>query len=291
MSIATSQPEQPAATPSTTVVTAQRVEELGRIIMAYSEVTERLQQSHDHLTQQVEILREELSEKNRLLERRNRLAALGEMAAGMAHEIRNPLGGIQLYASLLAKDVSDRPASRQLVEKISAGVRRLESLVSQVLHFTREINANVVLMDLAEVVDQTVELAQHHAAAKRIRVNVEGPRPMPVRADPTLIGQALLNLLLNAIEATERHDAPIDVRYEAPRAEDSDARQFRLVVRDQGTGIPSQVLDRIFNPFFTTKDSGTGLGLAIVHRVVEAHDGTVTATNVEDGGAKFEIRI
>src|SRR4051812_44718814 len=94
---------------------AQRVEELGRIIMAYSEVTERLQHSHDQLKGTVEMLRQELSDKNRQLERRNRLAALGEMAAGLAHEIRNPLGGIQLYASLLAKDLADRPDSHQIV--------------------------------------------------------------------------------------------------------------------------------------------------------------------------------
>src|SRR6266576_7315765 len=100
---------------------AQRIEELGRIIMAYSEVTERLQQSHEKLQETVVALREELGEKNRLLERRNRLAALGEMAAGLAHEIRNPLGGIQLYASLLAQDLADRPESHALVGKIAAG--------------------------------------------------------------------------------------------------------------------------------------------------------------------------
>src|SRR5947209_7550681 len=121
---------------------AQRIEELGRIIMAYSEVTEKLQQSHDQLNQTVEMLREELSEKNRLLERRNRLAALGEMAAGLAHEIRNPLGGIQLYASLLSKDLADRPDENQIVAKIAAGVERLESLVGQVLQFSREIAAH-----------------------------------------------------------------------------------------------------------------------------------------------------
>src|SRR3982750_2628418 len=132
-------------------VSSQRIEELGRIIMAYSEVTDKMQQSHEKLQETVVRLREELGEKNRLLERKNRLAALGEMAAGMAHEIRNPLGGIHLYASMLAKDVSDRPASAQLVQKISGGVKRLESLVSQVLQFTREMRPSVVEMDLAGV--------------------------------------------------------------------------------------------------------------------------------------------
>jgi signal transduction histidine kinase len=267
---------------------AQRIEELGRIIMAYSEVTERLQQSHDQLNSQVMNLRDELSEKNRLLERRNRLAALGEMAAGMAHEIRNPLGGIQLYASLLMKDVSDRPGSAELVGKISAGVKRLESLVSQVLHFTREINVNIVEMDLAEVVAQAVELASYKSEQRQIEMKVQGPKSLSVMADPVMVGQSLLNLLLNAVEAMEC-SGRVDVRYGAP-PEGSEARQFHLIVQDQGAGIPPNVLDRIFNPFFTTKDSGTGLGLSIVHRVVEAHDGTIVASNTETG-ARFEIRI
>lgn len=278
-----------AATTQPAVSPMQRIEELGRIIMAYSEVTERLQHSHDQLMSQVQSLRQELSEKNKLLERKNRLAALGEMAAGIAHEIRNPLGGIQLYASLLAQDVADRPATRQLVEKISAGVKRLEALVSQVLHFTREINVSLVPMDLAQVVHQTVELVQQQASARRIVVEIVGPDSMVVQADPVLIGQALLNLLLNALEAME-HPGRVEVRYHKP-ARGSDARQFYLVVQDQGPGIAEEILDRIFNPFFTTKESGTGLGLAIVHRIVEAHDGTVIAANVEGGGAKFEIRI
>ena len=98
-----------------------------------------------------------------------------------------------------------------------------------------------------------------------------------------------MNLLLNAIEAAHG-PGTIRLRYGPPPAE-SDARQFHLLVRDHGPGIEPGVLEKIFNPFFTTKDTGTGLGLAIVHRVVEAHDGTITATNAEGGGAKFEVRI
>ncbi len=277
------------ATVPTPASAAQRIEELGRIIIAYSEVTEKLQQSHERLEQTVLTLRDELGEKNRLLERKNRLAALGEMAAGMAHEIRNPLGGIQLYASILAKDVSDRPQSLQVVRKISEGVKRLEALVSQVLQFTREMPVNVARMDLADVVDQSLELAAGQIQAKCLRCQVEGPRPMPVQADPLLIGQSLLNLVLNAAEALDE-GGTLSVRFgAAERGEDS--QQFYLVVQDNGPGIPPAILDRIFNPFFTTKETGTGLGLAIVHRVVEAHGGTIRVSNVETGGARFEVRI
>src|SRR5687767_10304692 len=172
------------ALPSSSLDNARRIEELGRIIIAYSEVTEKLQQSHDQLTETVRALQNELGEKNRLLERRNRLAALGEMAAGLAHEIRNPLGGIQLYASLLAQDVADRPDSLQTVRKIAGGVRRLEALVGQVLQFSRELVVRAEPVDLADVVDQAVEMASAKFAERGVRCNVEGPRPLDVVVDP-----------------------------------------------------------------------------------------------------------
>jgi signal transduction histidine kinase len=277
--------------------TATRIEELGKIILAYSEVTERLQQSHDQLQRQVAHLRGELSEKNTLLERKNRLAALGEMAAGMAHEIRNPLGGIQLYASLLGEDVADRPASLQLVNKISGGVKRLEALVSQVLQFAREIRATVGPADLSELVEQTLDLTVQQRTAAGVSCQTSGPRPMPVTIDAMLVGQCLLNLVLNAVESMAQStdgntggSRRLTVRF-GPPPPGSEAKQFHLTVYDSGAGIPLGVLDRIFNPFFTTKDTGTGLGLAIVHRVIEAHEGSITASNIEGGGAKFEIRI
>jgi signal transduction histidine kinase len=268
---------------------ARRIEELGRIIMAYSDVTERLQQSHDQLLATVGLLQQELGEKNRLLERKQRLAALGEMAAGLAHEIRNPLGGIQLYASLLARDVEDRPASLTTVRKISAGVKHLESLVSQVLHFTREMQATPVATELVAILRNAVELASPSIDAKAAKVALVGPDVLNIVADPTLLGQAVLNLVLNAVDAVAS-GGQVKLEYFAPPA-GSTARQFHLVVTDDGPGIPAGAIDSIFNPFFTTKETGTGLGLSIVHRVVEAHDGTIVVTNLDSVGARFEIRI
>jgi signal transduction histidine kinase len=278
-----------ATAETTSELRTQRIEELGRIIMAYSEMTERLQQSHEQLKSQVVKLRSELSEKSRLLERRNRLAALGEMAAGLAHEIRNPLGGIQLYAGMLGQDLVDRPESQQIVRKITNGVKRLESLVSQVLQFTREIRADIRECDLAQIAADAVEMAQHKAEQSQVELRVEGPDLLQVQADPNLLGQALLNLILNAIDAQAQKGSVL-VRFAVP-TEGRALGQFVLEVIDSGTGIAPEVLDRIFNPFYTTKDEGTGLGLAIVHRIIEAHDGTITAANVPGGGAKFEIRM
>lgn len=273
--------EQPPAAAAT------RIEELGRIILAYSEVTDKLQQSHERLEKTVLRLRDELSEKNRLLERKNRLAALGEMAAGMAHEIRNPLGGIQLYASMLAKDVADRPESVSVVDKIRNGVRRLEGLVSQVLQFTREIRPATEMSDVAQVIDEAVELAAPQLHAKGIECVAEIERPLMASIDGRLMGQALLNLLLNAIDATDRGRVRITARGARPEA----VHRLLITIEDDGPGIATEVMDRIFNPFFTTKDSGTGLGLAIVHRIVEAHDGSIRVSNREGGGARFEITI
>jgi two-component system sensor histidine kinase FlrB len=283
-----------ATTPQTPA--AQRIEELGRIILAYSEVTERLEQSHDELKARVQALQDELSEKNRQLERSNRLAALGEMAAGLAHEIRNPLGGIQLYASMLAEDVADRPDSARTVGKIIGGVKRVEELVSQVLRFTREIIATPAPCDLAQIVRDTVELAQMQIASKSAGAKDSTmhaadvacfiPQQLQYNVDARLLSQALLNLILNAHEAiTENGGSTIRVKLDAHE------NRAKLVVEDDGPGIPAHVLDRIFNPFFTTKDEGTGLGLSIVHRIVEAHNGTITASNRQEGGARFEIRI
>jgi len=273
------------ARPDTHAANAAQIEKLDGLVRVYIDLTEKMRLSQSQLKQTVQSLRNELSEKNRLLERKKRLAALGEMAAGMAHEIRNPLGGIDLYASMLARDVQRMPGSLQLVNKISAGVKRLETLVSQVLQFSREMTPQIAPTDISGLIDECVELAGDRIR-DRIVCRAVGPRPMTVNVDPLLMGQAILNLLINAVEAV-CNNGVVEIFW-APNEGDGG---FRLGVKDTGPGIPPAVLDKIFNPFFTTKESGTGLGLAIVHRIVEAHDGTITAVNGPSGGAIFEIRI
>ena len=279
-------PDTPADTPADATATgdarAERIDELGRIILAYSEVTERLEQSQDRLRETVARLQEELGEKSRLLERRNRLAALGEMAAGMAHEIRNPLGGIGLYAALLDADLAGQPARRKIVGKIAAGVRRLEGVVGGVLQFTREIVADPRPCDARAVVAEAVELSSAQASAAGVAVEVAGPDRLPAVADPDLLGRAVLNLLLNAIDAAAGRVVV---------TADSDGDALRLRIADDGPGVAAGAIDKVFDPFFTTKDAGTGLGLSIVHRIVEAHDGRVSATNADGGGAVFEVLI
>jgi len=183
--------------------------------------------------------------------------------------------------------VADRPQSHELAEKIGGCVRKLEGLVSRVLHYAREMRVQVVQCDLADVVDDVLSLAGGAIVEKLIKVSTRGPESLIVWADPLLLGQALLNLVLNAVQASENGGTMVvDYLVDA-----DNGKQFRLAVEDSGPGIQPEIMDKIFDPFFTTKDEGTGLGLAIVHRVVEAHEGIISATNREGGGARFEIRI
>ena len=237
----------------------QRLEELGRIILAYSDVTDKLQKSQEQLAAKVAELQQELGEKNKLLERKERLAALGEMAAGMAHEIRNPLGGIQLYASLLASDVAAMPQSLTLVNKISGGVRRLEGLVSQALHFTREISVCREDADVSMIVEGALELAQPRILERKIDVRVSGLRPLVANVDEHLLGQSLLNLILNAVDAMEM-GGTLDVQSCRATAADGDGRQVKLLIRDSGPGDSTDDSGSDFQPVFHDEGHRYGLG-------------------------------
>jgi signal transduction histidine kinase len=266
-------------------VVAESEPALGTIIAAYNEVTERLKQSHDRLAGEVRRLRVQLDQKNRELARRERLAALGEMAAGVAHEIRNPLSGINLYASVLCQDLHDRPNCRNLAERIVSGVRALDGVVGDILAFAGQTPIHLRPVSVAEVVATVVELVEPERRATGVSLHVdESVAGALVEADLNQLQRALLNITLNAIDATgEAGNVWISVSLEDGGASTS------IEIGDDGPGIDAAARDRMFNPFFTTKETGTGLGLAIVHRIAEAHGGRVRADNRPEGGARFQV--
>jgi len=265
---------------------SQRERELAAILKAYSEVTDRLKTAHEQLNREVAGLREELKRKNAELRRRDRLAALGEMAAGLAHEVRNPLGGIALYASMLERQLDGQPKPQNAAAKISQGVRSLDRLVSEILDFAQEDRLQRQVCKLGDVLGEIHQAVCHWAREYQATVTIDPAAPnVTVYCDPPRLRQVLLNLLINAVQAAgENGRATLS-------ASRGSGGEVRIEVSDDGPGIPRDKLDRIFNPFFTTKASGTGLGLAIVHRIAEAHGGSVRASNRTEGGARFVLNL
>lgn len=273
-------------------MTGMTPSDLAELITEFNAVTSRLQEAHESLTGEVQRLKGELSEKNRQLERSRRLAALGEMAAGIAHEVRNPLGSIRLYAKMLEEDLVDRPTERSAATKIGTAVRGLDGVVSDVLHFAREMRLDIVECSAGELFDDALsECAEivgpmgGSGGVGGVGVEVSGGSVM-VPCDQAHIRRALVNLIRNAAEAMRSaSDVPGVIRLVAETFEDEDGRSWvALRVRDSGPGVPEEVRERMFNPFFTTRATGTGLGLAIVHRITDAHGGWADVRSITEGG-------
>lgn len=310
----------------------ERLDDLGQIISAYNLVTENLRRSHDALREEVAQLQQQLASTDAQLQRSKRLAALGEMAAGIAHEIRNPLGAIQLYAGILVEDLQALSSTSMphqplldAARQIAVGVRGLDAIVSDVLSFAREIDPHLTPVSASRLFDRAILASQPAIDAAGIVVNRDprmscddNERGFTVLADANLLHQALLNLIRNAVDSmAEHHPRTREVKSTALRSSaQADCPRTRqktpsptaacgmgvltltartedahviLSVRDTGPGIADETIDRIFNPFFTTRNTGTGLGLAIVHRIIDAHQGAIRVHN--DHGAVFELLL
>lgn len=273
--------------------------DLAELLRAFNDVTEKLRSSHDQLTREVARLRTELGEANVQLERARRLSALGEMAAGIAHEVRNPLGGISLYARMLEEDLRDRPPQAELAAKIAAAARSINQIVGDVLAFAKEMRVRLQPLDARDAMERALEACA--ASASGVEIVREGfEREVVIHADAHLLQQALVNVMHNALEAMAEAGAEGSARARrlhltvkrrtasrtAAKAKSEKGkgqkREVSLVVRDTGPGVSPEVITRMFNPFFTTRAAGTGLGLAIVHRIMDAHAGRVLVRNAVD---------
>jgi len=268
---------------------AEAIEDLTSIFEAYNQTADRMHRTHDQLQSEVVRLRHELEQKNEQLQRKSRLAALGEMAAAIAHEIRNPLGAVQLYASLLEKDLVGQETPLGWVRKISQGVRSMDQTVNDVLTFAQDQPCSKTKIQLTGLIAEVIDYVQPQIQGKQIAIHSHAiTKGFSFHGDVNMMRQVLLNLILNATDALgDRGDVYISANY---RQEDS-SYSVELSVADTGSGIRSQDMDKIFNPFFTTKESGIGLGLAIVHRLVECHGGSITAGTNIYGGATFTFLL
>ncbi|MBL8875318.1 MAG: hypothetical protein JNM86_05920 [Phycisphaerae bacterium] len=274
--------------------------DLAELMSAFNSVTGRLQETHEQLRGEVARLTRELTEANEQLARSKRLAALGEMAAGIAHEVRNPLGSISLFARMLKDDLIDRPAQQKLAEKIITSAKGLNAVVGDVLTFSREFRVQKEEAPISDILDRALAACQHDGVEGWDRIEIvrnDRKSNATVPLDPSLASQAVTNIIRNAIEAMIESEIPTKIlSLEAVRhtVADSQGKRERLLgirVADSGPGLSEEVLRRMFNPFFTTRKAGTGLGLAIVHRIMDAHGGRVVAANGRNGGAAIELQF
>jgi signal transduction histidine kinase len=236
---------------------------------------------------------EQLEERERL---RDRLAALGEMAAAIAHEVKNPLAGIEVMAGLLKRQLADSPDAQSILADIIKEAKMANAIVLEVLDFVRPIRLQVERISVADAIRDAVSLAEKHVPRGEVRVVVACAEDLPsIQGDPHQLRQIFINLLTNAFEALggegEVSIAAVPFQEDGPAGGEPQGPMVQVEVADNGPGVPPEVVDRIFSPFFTTKPQGSGLGLAIVRKIVDAHDGRIDIGAVNGGGTRFRVTL
>jgi PAS domain S-box-containing protein len=240
---------------------------------------------------------EQMEERERL---RDRLAAVGEMAAVMAHEIKNPLAAIEVVAGLLRRKAPQNDDVQALVKDIISEAKMANAIVQEVLAFVRPVRLQVDRTSLAEALASAVVLADGKATRGRILVDTVLPPRLPLLgADQHQLTQVFANLLINAYEALEGRGRIVIAATLATTAADGALMPDGLQpvetvvvdVTDDGPGMTPEVAEKIFNPFFTTKAQGSGLGLAIVRKIVDAHEGRIDMTTTDGRGTRFRVTL
>jgi nitrogen-specific signal transduction histidine kinase len=240
---------------------------------------------------------EQLEERERL---RDRLASLGEMAAGIAHELKNPLAGIEVMAGLLRRQVADSPDAQSLLADIISEAKLANAIVVEMLEFVRPIRLQVEQTRIEDVLQQSITLAEGQARRGDIvlQLDVQPGLPM-IDGDFYQLCQVFTNLLINAFEAlggrgrisitAGKEIVEPDPAFSADPLTSTPAVVVDVV--DDGPGVPSELSDRIFVPFFTTKPKGSGLGLSIVRKIVDAHEGRIDLSSGNGTGTRFRVTL
>jgi signal transduction histidine kinase len=251
--------------------------------------TETLAQSHRELQEQTRLL----LEKETQLRRADRLSALGQLSAGLAHEIRNPLGSIQGAVEILQDDYPPGHPKAEFYAILLKEVERLNDVLTNFLSFARPVTPRFAPVDGRAILTALEGLISGQARAHRVQIFTSfHAGPSRVMADETLLKQAFLNIMLNGVEAMpEGGDLAISTRLRADSTAGGRPEWLEVVFDDTGPGIPEEDQVRIFDPFFTTKKDGTGLGLAITHRIIENHHGTIRVMSQRGKGTTFVVAL
>ena len=252
---------------STALVTSEDGETLG-VVELFSDLRE------------IKKLQEEVQQSRTL-------ATLGEMAGQVAHELRNPLGGIGGFAALLDRDLEREDPRRKLVQKIIEGVSRLNKTATNLLVYTRPVRLKKRPEDIIQVVDNVLALVQVELEQDDSKIDLVKKfrtKSLRVSIDPELLEQVLLNVLKNAVQSMS-YSGKLVVGIQHVK----NSECVEIYVRDTGTGIPDGDKKKLFLPFFTTKTDGTGLGLSIAKKIIDAHEGTLSVENNKKGGTTFHI--
>ncbi|MDR3566971.1 MAG: ATP-binding protein [Syntrophobacteraceae bacterium] len=219
------------------------------------------------------------------LRRSERLAGLGKLAAGVAHEIRNPLSSIKGFATILAGRTRGDQKSREIADTMVQEVERLNRAVTELLNFAKPADINLRRLSCKELIADSLRLIEGDCLQQGVRIESEVlPEDLPIEGDPDLLAQVLLNLYLNGIHAMPEGGTLSLRAFRAPEG-------VAIVVKDSGTGIRAEHLPHIFDPYFTTKPRGVGLGLANVYKFVSAHGGQIEVQSAPGKGSTFMIRF
>jgi len=233
----------------------------------------------------------QIMELEQLLFRQDKMASLGRVAAGIAHEIRNPLSGINIYLTALEKLV-ERPDSRpkvdQIIAQLQSASRKIESVIKKVMDFAKPGEPKFAMIQINRPVEDALNLTAVTLRKSNIEIEKNLDEHIPVcYADPHLIEEAVLNLLNNAAEAMQQMAANKKIDVQTGISDD----HIFIKISDSGPGVPIELKNKVFDPFFTTKHDGTGIGLSICHRIVSDHKGALAIDEGILGGAEFRIEI